>query len=771
MADFGALSVLIAFVVATYAGAASLVGARRNNARLLESGRAAVYALAAVLGLASVAMVQAFVSGDFSIKYVQHYSDAQAPLAYKISAYWGGLDGSMLFWVSLLAVFAAIAVYTNRHRQREILPYAIAVMAAVADFFLYLIIFEKNTFDIFLVEIPASGQGLNPLLQNPYMVTHPPALYAGFVGLTIPYAFAMAALISGHLDGAWLVAIRRWALASWFMLTLGLVLGMIWAYEVLGWGGFWAWDPVENAGLLPWLTATAMLHSMKAQERRGLLRRWTFVLVILTFFLTIFGTFMTRSGIVQSVHAFGKDTRLAWIFTIFMGLVLLSSFGFLFARLSALRATRALDSWLSREASYVAANWVFVLAALVVMFATMFPTLSEAVSRERISVGAPFFNRWMVPIGITLLLLTGLCSILAWRRTALPEVRRRLIAPVVAGIVTAGTCTIGGLGSSKAALLCLALSGFIAAAVVQEIGRGVAARMRSAGQGPGAALGALFYRIRRPYAGYLVHLGVALMFLGFAGQAFQREESVVLSVGQTRSFGKYGIRFDGFAQTEDRQKQMVTAELTVLLDGKPAGQLLPARWVYAKRPEEPTTQVAIMRGLDEDLYVTMGKHDLDGGTAALKLVVNPLVDWMWLGFLLMAAATILVLLPDGRSVRAVSLARFSFSSVVAWGARRLCRRRTIAGGFGNSSRVPMLMVTLLGAAVALVFGVLFARLPWRAPLVVLGVGGVGLGLTALALYRVLDPLLRQEATTSAERRAFIEEELQARLAAGTEETE
>jgi cytochrome c-type biogenesis protein CcmF len=740
MADFGALCVLIALVVATYAGAASLVGARRGNARLLESGRAAVYALAAVLGLASVAMVQAFVSGDYSIKYVQHYSDAQAPLAYKISAYWGGLDGSMLFWVSLLAVFAAIAVYTNRHRQREILPYAIAVMAAVADFFLYLIIFEKNPFDTFLVEIPSAGQGLNPLLQNPYMVTHPPALYAGFVGLTIPYAFAMAALISGHLDDAWLVAIRRWALASWFMLTLGLVLGMIWAYEVLGWGGFWAWDPVENAGLLPWLTATAMLHSMKVQERRGLLRRWTFVLVILTFFLTIFGTFMTRSGIVQSVHAFGKDTRLAWIFTIFMGLVLLVSFGFLFARLSALRVSRPLESWLSREASYVAANWVFVLAALVVMFATMF----ETVSRERISVGAPFFNRWMVPIGIALLLLTGLCSILAWRRTALPEVRRRLIAPVVAAIVTTGACAIGGLGSSKAALLCLALSGFIAAAVVQEIGRGVAGRMRSTGQGPGAALGALLYRIRRPYAGYLVHLGVALMFLGFAGQAFQHEESVVLSVGQTHSFGKYGIRFDGFSQTEDRQKQMVTAELTVLLDGKPAGQLLPARWVYDKRPEEPATQVAILRGLAEDLYVTMGNHDMDGGTAALKLVSNPLVDWMWLGFLLMATATTLVLLPDGRSVRAVSRIRFSSSSVA---------------------------ITLLGAAAALVFGVLLARLRLGAPLVVLGVGGLGLGLTALAWYRMIDPLLRQEAITSAERRAFIEEELQARLAAGTEATE
>ncbi len=742
MADFGALCVLIALVLATYAGAASLLGARRKNARLLESGRAAVYALAAVLGLASVAMVQAFVSGDYSIKYVQHYSDAQASLAYKISAYWGGLDGSMLFWAALLALFAAIAVYTNRHRQREILPYAIAVIAVVVDFFLYLIIFEKNPFDTFLVEVPAAGQGLNPLLQNPYMVTHPPALYGGFVGLTIPYAFAMAALISGQLDGAWLAAIRRWALASWFLLTLGLVLGMIWAYEVLGWGGFWAWDPVENAGLLPWLTATAMLHSMKVQERRGLLRRWTFVLVILTFFLTIFGTFMTRSGIVQSVHAFGKDTRLAWIFTIFMSLVLLVSFGFFFARLSALRTSRPLDSWLSREAATVATNWLFVLAALVLMFATTFPTLTEAIGRERISVGPPFFNTWMVPIGIALLVLTGLCSVLTWRRTAPPEFRRRLIAPGAAGIVTAGVCVAAGLGASKGALLCLGLSGFIATAVIQEIARGVWSR--STGQGPLAALGALVFRVRRPYAGYLVHLGMTLMFVGFAGQAFQREESVVLKVGQTRAFGKYGVRFDGFSQTEDRQKQMVTAELAVLLDGKPAGQLQPARWVYHKRPDEPATQVAILRGLVEDLYITMGKHDLNAGTAALKLVSNPLVDWMWLGFLLMAAATIGVLLPTGREARAIPRVRFSWSGVT---------------------------VTLLGAAVALVFGVMVAHLPWGAPLVTLGVGGLILGLSALTLYRVLDPLLRQEAIPSAERRALIEEELRARLQIAAETAE
>jgi cytochrome c-type biogenesis protein CcmF len=744
MADFGALAVLISLVLATYAGAASLVGARRDNLRLLESGRAAVYALATVLGLASIAMVQAFVAGDYSIKYVQHYSDDQAPMAYKIAAYWGGLDGSMLFWVALLAVFAAIVVYTNRHRQREILPYAIAVIAVVTDFFLYLIIYEKNPFDAFLTEIPATGQGLNPLLQNPYMVTHPPALYGGFVGLTIPFAFAMAALISGKLDDAWVPALRRWTLASWFMLTLGLVLGMIWAYEVLGWGGFWGWDPVENAGLLPWLTATAMLHSMKVHERRGQLRRWTYTLVILSFFLTIFGTFMTRSGIVQSVHAFGKDTRLAWIFTIFMVLILLVSFGFLLLRLPALRSKRPIESWLSREAAHVAANWLFVLATLVVMFATLFPTLSEFLSSERVSVGASFFNRWMVPIGVALLLLTGLCSILVWRTTALPELRRRLIAPIGTGLVTAGVCALAGLGASKAALLCFGLSGFLAASVVQEIGRSVASRSASTGQGRTTALGSLLFRIRSPYVGYLVHLGMGLMFLGFAGQAFQREESVSLSVGQAKNFGKYTIRFDGFTQGEDQQKRMVTAELAVSIDGKPAGRLQPARLYYNKRPNEPATEVAILLGLIEDLYITMGNHDLSVGTAALKLVTNPLVNWMWLGFLLMAAATVLALLPSGKALSSLRQLRLA----------------------------PASMLVVLGTtATSLVFGIVVARMPWGTSTVLVGLGGCVLGLAGLAFYRMLDPLLRHETMPPAERRALIETELQARLQTVPEVTE
>jgi cytochrome c-type biogenesis protein CcmF len=740
MAQFGALTVLVAFVVATYAGMASLVGAQRRTDRLVDSGRKAVYLLAAVLGLSTLSMVYAFVVGDLRIKYVQHYSDSHAPLFYKISAVWGGLDGSMLFWVALLAVFSAVAVHQNRHRYREILPYVIAVLMASVDFFLYLIIYEKNPFDTFLTSVPAAGNGLNPLLQNPYMVTHPPALYAGFVGLAIPYAFAMGTLISGRLETSWWKAVRRTTVLSWLLLTLGLVLGMIWAYEELGWGGFWAWDPVENAGLLPWLTATALLHSAKVEERKQGMRIWNYVLAILTFFLTIFGTFMTRSGIVQSVHAFGRDDRLAIIFTVYMLLLLLVSFGFLLARLPALRAPKGFDSYLSREASFAAGNWVFVLATVVVMFATMFPTLSEALTKERVNVGPPFFNTWMVPIGIALLFLTGAGSVLTWRRTAAADLRNRLTAPLVGGIFVAGLCGALGWGRSKAALLTIGLCAFAAVAVVQEIVRALAARRRK-GEGLFKALGIMLFRLRTPYAGYLVHLGIALMFVGFAGQAFQREETVVMAPGQEKVFGKYTLRFDGLSRERDPQKEMFTAELTVFENGQPTGLLRPARWFYDKRPNEPTTEVAIQRGFIEDLYVTMGNQDLTESSAGLKLVTNPLVDWMWLGFVVMALASLLLLLPEPRAAQ----------ELVASNAR-------------SGSRWTGLALPLSGAGAALVFGLTTCRLPWGAALVVLALEGLTMALAARWLYAAADPLLRPQTTDDEEVDGLIEDELKRRLA-------
>src|SRR4051794_13386436 len=379
MASLGALLLLAAFVSCIYAAAASVAGARRGSNALIDSGVGALFLTTAIMLVASGIIVHAFIVGDYSIKYVQHYSDAVQPLFYKITSYWGGLDGSIMFWVFLLSIFGSVAVAINRERHRELIPYVVAIISVVEAFFLFLMVIHRNPFDTYLTQAPVEGRGLNPLLQNPYMVIHPPSLYTGFVGMTIPYAFGMAALITGYLDDAWLRAVRRWTMVSWLFLTFGLTLGMIWAYEELGWGGYWGWDPVENAGLLPWFTATAFLHSVIVQERRAMLRVWNVVLVIMTFFLTIFGTFMTRSGVVQSVHAFGEDVELARLFTGFMVTIVVVSFGLLIYRLPLLRARHELDSWVSREAAFLANNWILLFSAFFVLFATMFPTLSEAI--------------------------------------------------------------------------------------------------------------------------------------------------------------------------------------------------------------------------------------------------------------------------------------------------------------------------------------------------------------------------------------------------------
>src|SRR5437667_863588 len=439
MASLGTFLLLATFVVCSYAAVVSVAGARRRSYRLIESGVGAFYLVAALMTVASAVIVNAFVTDDFSMKCVAHYSDSVQPLFYKIASYWVRLDGSIMFWVFLLAVFGSIAVHVNRERHRELIPYVVAVISTVQMFFLFVMVVHKNPFTTFLTRPPADGTGLNPLLQNYWMVIHPPSLYIGYVGMTIPYAFGMAALITGHLDDSWLRAVRRWTMFAWLFLSFGLTLGMIWAYEELGWGGYWGWDPVENAGLLPWFTATAFLHSVMVQERRSMLRVWNVTLVILTFFLTIFGTFMTRSGVVQSVHAFGEDPMLTRLFTGFMVTILTVSFGFVIYRMPLLRARNTLDSWVSREAAFLVNNWILLFSAFFVLFATMFPTLSEAVTGERITVGPPFFNKWMLPIGLVLLFLTGIGPLLAWRKSTLHNLRDQFLWPVVGSLVTGAT--------------------------------------------------------------------------------------------------------------------------------------------------------------------------------------------------------------------------------------------------------------------------------------------------------------------------------------------
>ena len=645
MPALGTFLLLTAFVTCAYAIAVSVAGARRRAPRLVESGIGAFYFLAALMVVASSVLIHAFVTGNYAIKYVQRYSDQALPLAYKIASYWGGLDGSIMFWVTLLAIFGSLAVYVNRERHRELIPYVVSVLAATEMFFIFLMVIHNNPFSTFLANPPAEGKGLTPLLQNFYMAIHPPSMYVGFVAMTVPFAFGLAALITGHLDDAWLRAVRRWTMLGWLFLSFGLTLGMLWAYEELGWGGYWMWDPVENAGLLPWFTATAFLHSVRVQEQRGMLRVWNVTLVIVTFFLTIFGTFMTRSGVVQSVHAFGEDRELALLFTIFMIAILVFSFGWVIYRLPILRARNEFDSWVSREAAFLANNWILLFSAFFVLFATMFPTLSEAVTGERLTVAAPFFNRWMLPIGLILLALTGIGPLLAWRKSTTANLVYQLRWPVLAFVVTGVALYALGVRVWSSGL-CFALCALVLTTIAQEFVRGAGVRRAATGTDMVTALIGLVGRSKRRYGGYIVHVGVVLIFLGFAGEGFKQEKQALMKPGQELTVGDFTVRHDALRVTQDAQKQMITGHVSILRDGSVVDQMEPARWYFKKREQEATTEVAIRRGVAEDLYIVLAGYDAAAQSATYTVTVNPLVNWIWFGFAVLAIGTLIALMPE-----------------------------------------------------------------------------------------------------------------------------
>jgi cytochrome c-type biogenesis protein CcmF len=658
MANLGTFLLLASFVICSYTAVASVVGARRGSRRLIESGVGGLYLVAALMAVATAVIVNAFLTDDFSIRYIAQESETLQPFWYKVTAYWGGLNGSIMFWVFLLSVFGSIAVYVNKERHRELIPYVVATISTVEAFFLYLMVVHKNPFATYLTPPPADGTGLNPLLQNYWMAIHPPSLYTGFVGMTIPFAFGLAALITGNLDDSWLRAVRRWTMFAWLFLSFGLMLGMIWAYEVLAWGGYWGWDPVENAAVLPWFTATAFLHSVMVQERRSMLRVWNVTLVILTFFLTIFGTFLTRSGVVASVHAFGDDPQLARLFSAFMVAILAFSFGMVIHRLPLLRARAELDSWVSREAAFLVNNWILLFCAFFVAFATMFPTLSEAVTGTRMTVGPPFFNKWMLPIGLVLLFLTGLGPLLAWRKSTIENLMNQFAWPVGALVVTLAVLSTLHL-TQWASLTCFGLCAFVFTTIVQEFWRGAKVRRKNTGTDLVTALIGLVARNKRRYGGYIVHVGIVLIFLGFAGNAYKRDVTKLLQPGQQMTVGAYTLRNDQMKVVEDGQKRSVFAYISVFKDGKQIDSMYPAKVTFRKHENEPPrTDAAIRRGVAEDLYLVLASYELGSQAITLNVVINPLVNWVWFGFGMLAFGTGIALLPESTfsfaTARAVS---------------------------------------------------------------------------------------------------------------------
>ena len=641
MVAVGNGTLLIAFVVAAFTAIAGFLSARWKSPRLYESAVRASVALFILSSITILALLYALVTRDFSVKYVASYTSTALPLFYTVSALWAGQSGSLLFWAWLISVFTIIVLRQNRDKNQQQMPYVIGILSFVAFFFLLLLVFTTNPFERMAL-VPKDGMGMNPMLINPGMVFHPPTLYLGYVGFTIPFAFALAALITGRLDAQWIKTTRRWTILSWMFLTIGNLFGAYWAYVELGWGGYWAWDPVENAGILPWLTGTAFLHSVMIQEKRGMLKVWNMILIILTFALTIFGTFITRSGIISSVHSFGVSD-LGPLFIGFLAIILFVSFGLLISRWQNLRMSYELDSFLSRESTFLYNNLLLVGIAFAVFWGTIFPILSEAVRGVKITVGPPFFNQVTVPLGLALLLLTGLCPLISWRKATFKNLKRNFIVPTAAATLSLALFILFGIRSFYT-LVSFTLSVFVLVTILIEFLRGTKTRAMMRSENYFTAFWRLIMRNKRRYGGYVIHLGVIMVFVGITGSSvFKTEKVATLKPGQSMQIGRYNLVYQGLSRFSEKDHQVIAGNLWVEKNGKRLQKLSPQKHFYERR--QPTTEVAIMSNLKEDLYTILAAFEEDQ-RATFKVFINPLVSWIWYGGLIMVIGSLIAVGPE-----------------------------------------------------------------------------------------------------------------------------
>lgn len=647
MTQFGNIFIWLSLGCAVYAILASVLGARRKDAQLVASGEHGAFGVAIFLTLAALALWQAIFADNFRVEYVAGYSNRALPAYYKFTALWAGMKGSLLFWGWLLSLFSALCILLYRRKQSVLMPYVTAINTAVTLFFIGLITFVTPPFEM-LNFMPADGRGLNPLLQHPAMAIHPPVLYLGYVGFTIPYAFALAALLSGQLGNEWLKITRRWTIIPWFFLGVGMMLGGKWAYMELGWGGYWAWDPVENAAMMPWLTGTAFLHSVMIQEKKNMLRVWNMVLIILTFTLCIFGTFLTRSGVISSVHSF-TTSSLGPLFLAFVGLIAIASSWILILRSHILRSPVRMEAVVSRESTFLLNNVVFLGACFAVFWGTVFPVVSEAVRGVKITVGAPWFNAVLVPISLFLLLLTGIGPLVAWRKSSLAQMRKIFAIPVTGALLALVLFVAFGIRHVYA-LISFTLSVFVTVTIVLEFHRGALARGHSSGEAYPVALWHLLLRNRRRYGGYIVHFGMVLLFVGVTGMAFTQEIEGQVKPGESLKLRNYELVYQTTEQHSDPNKVVIQATMTVKRDGKVVDTIYPQKHFYVVQ-EQPTTEVALFSNLREDLYVVLGAHQPETNAATFHVYLNPLVTWVWIGGLVLTLGTLITLLPEPRDSR------------------------------------------------------------------------------------------------------------------------
>jgi cytochrome c-type biogenesis protein CcmF len=682
---FGSYGLLLAFALAVYAIAGGIAAIITRHPLLIKSARNAGFAVCVLTWFGMASLVYLFLTDNFAMVYVAEHSNRNLATLYKISAVWAGQEGSLLFWSFLLSIYVFSVLFAYRGKHPELMPYVGVVVAAVQLFFLTLNNFVASPFKVFAatsaggvmhMASQADGHGLNPLLQYPEMVIHPPMLYLGYVGFTVPFAFALGALAMRYPGEKWIHITRRWTMVTWGFLTCGIFLGMHWAYKVLGWGGYWGWDPVENASLMPWLTGTAFLHSVMMQEKRGMLKVWNMWLIFATFGLSIFGTFLTRSGVISSVHAFAESSIGNWFVT-FLIIIFAACLYFFFKNRSHLRTEHKLESLVSRESSFLFNNLLLLVACFTVLWGTLFPILSEWVEGHKVTVGPPFFNRVNIPVALLLLLLTAVGPLLAWRRTSLESIKRNFLWPTVGALLIglflmltpASWGSVFGMKPWKDisyfySLMTIMLSALVALTIILEFVRGGRVISRHTGQNLFSSMVQLGHRNTRRYGGYIVHFGVIVVIIGLAGSAFNQDKEMEMGFGDRMDIGGYTLVCRSFTQDDNPNYGSEWAVLDVFRGGKQIATMYPERRFY-KASQQTATMVADRSTLKEDLYLVYEGQNQDTGRPIIKAHLNPLVMWIWIGVWIMIVGTALALVPNAAPVRVTAPARVEAAPVGA----------------------------------------------------------------------------------------------------------